>query len=251
MISQMRPSEDQRSSSATSLRPLGSDDLAKSPTNTYAFRAEASPSTKSTNDPSPLLGEGVGQNCPRGDNSEWLVTLFYSNYSGNCKALLQFIKNTNIMDKLSIKFVNIDNTTIKKIVLKKFTVVPSMVVIKNDEMSLYSGNNVFEWFNIFMSSLIPQRDISPPRRPSDALTADDLWSSRRQFRPKAGIGTADAALQHRGDNAPVGRIGSASSSTGLQPVEDVVGGSDVPRSTNEAPKTIMEIAAEISKAREN
>lgn len=45
-----------------------------------------------------------------------LVTMFYSNYSGNCKALLQLIKNSNLLDQLSIKFINIDNDDIKDVV---------------------------------------------------------------------------------------------------------------------------------------
>lgn len=126
-----------------------------------------------------------------------VVTIFYSNYSGNCKALLQFIKNTHIMDKLTLKFINIDNTDIKNIVLKKFTVVPSMVVLKNDEISLYSGNNVFEWFNIFTSSTVVEDEVhNDAHRASEGTTRCDP--------------------------------GAAAS-----------------------PKTIMEIAAEISKAREN
>ena len=82
-----------------------------------------------------------------------------------------------------------------------------MVVIKNDEMSLYSGDNVFEWFNIFMSSV-----------PTDQ-------------RP----------IEEDGQNP--------SDEKGEVPLTTVPGGDA--RSTNEAPKTIMEIAAEISKAREN
>ena len=48
-----------------------------------------------------------------------LVTIFYSNYSGNCKALFQYLKNSNLMNSLSIKFINIDNSSIKEEVLKK------------------------------------------------------------------------------------------------------------------------------------
>ncbi|ADO00444.1 hypothetical protein WIV_gp100 [Wiseana iridescent virus] len=80
-----------------------------------------------------------------------LVTMFYSNYSGNCKALLQLIKNSNLLDRLSIKFINIDNNDMRGVVLKKFSVVPSIVVIFQDEISLYTGNNAFEWFNMFTS----------------------------------------------------------------------------------------------------
>lgn len=83
--------------------------------------------------------------------SSTMVTIFYSNFSGNCKALFQYIKNFNLMDKLSIKFVNIDNSQMKDVVSKKFSVVPSIVVMVDDEISLYSGDNAFEWFNIFAS----------------------------------------------------------------------------------------------------
>jgi len=76
------------------------------------------------------------------------VTLFYSNYSANCKALIQRIKNLNLNSKLNIKYINIDNKNIRNIVTKKFDVVPTIVVLLNDEVSLYTGTNAFEWFNI-------------------------------------------------------------------------------------------------------
>jgi len=86
-----------------------------------------------------------------------LVTIFYSNYSGNCKALFQYLKNSNLMNSLSIKFINIDNSSIKEEVLKKIDVVPAIVVIDNDKASLYSGENVFEWFYQFHSTLVAQQ----------------------------------------------------------------------------------------------
>lgn len=76
-----------------------------------------------------------------------LVTVFYSNGSGNSKALLQQIKNSTLMDEISVKLINIDNVEIRKIVLKKFLVVPTIVVIQQNVISLYSGENAFEWFN--------------------------------------------------------------------------------------------------------
>jgi hypothetical protein len=85
-----------------------------------------------------------------------LVTIFYSNYSGNCKALFQYLKNSNLMNSLSIKFINIDNSSIKEEILKKIDVVPAIVVIDNDQASLYSGENVFEWFYQFHSTLVAQ-----------------------------------------------------------------------------------------------
>ena len=82
-----------------------------------------------------------------------IVTFFYSNFSGNCKALLQQIKNLNLDKHLSIKYINIDNDTIKQYILKKFSQVPTIVVILDEEISLYSGNNAFEWFNFFHQSM--------------------------------------------------------------------------------------------------
>lgn len=101
-----------------------------------------------------------GQGPNQDHRVDAIITIFYSNYSANSKALLQLIKNANLTQQLSIKFINIDNSTIKNIVLKKFSVVPSMVVILNDEMSLYSGDNVFEWFHIFMSTSVPSSGIT-------------------------------------------------------------------------------------------
>ncbi|CCV01827.1 hypothetical protein IIV22_150L [Invertebrate iridescent virus 22] len=79
-----------------------------------------------------------------------LVTVFYSNESGNSKALLQQINNFNLIEQLNIKFINIDNNEIRDIVIKKFLVVPAIVVIQHDEISLYTGENAFEWFNMFL-----------------------------------------------------------------------------------------------------
>jgi hypothetical protein len=36
----------------------------------------------------------------------------------------------------------------KNVITRKFSVVPSIVVIHEDEISLYVGDNAFEWFNI-------------------------------------------------------------------------------------------------------
>ena len=83
-----------------------------------------------------------------------LITIFYSNGSGNCKALLQYIKNLNY--NLSIKYVNIDNDIMKDVIMKKFTVVPAMTVVQNDEISLYTGENVFEWFNLLEASIMEE-----------------------------------------------------------------------------------------------
>ena len=91
-------------------------------------------------------------------SSSRLITIFYSNHSGNCKALLQYIKNMNLKSELSIKYVNIDNEIIKDVIMKKFTVVPAMTVVRNDEISLYTGENVFEWFNSFEASIMDQSD---------------------------------------------------------------------------------------------
>lgn len=88
------------------------------------------------------------------------VTLFYSNYSGNCKALLQRIKNLN--SKLSIKYINIDNKHIRNIVTKKFDVVPTIVVMLNDEISLYTGSNAFEWFNLIDNIMIGMQHTKLP-----------------------------------------------------------------------------------------
>lgn len=72
------------------------------------------------------------------------VTLFYSNTSPNCKALLQTIKNLRF--DFTLKFVNIDNERMKSLVLQKFSVVPTVVILDNDEISLYTGENAFDWF---------------------------------------------------------------------------------------------------------
>jgi hypothetical protein len=132
-----------------------------------------------------------------------LVTIFYSNYSGNCKALFQYLKNSNLMNSLSIKFVNIDNSSIKEEVLKKIDVVPAMVVIDNDQASLYSGENAFEWFYQFHSTFATQQSVES----NVNLHLQSVEESQ------------SSVVQNEPQNAKV--------------------------------KTIMEIAAEISKNREN
>ena len=79
-----------------------------------------------------------------------LVTIFYSDYSGNCKAFLQRVKNNKeIKDLSTIKYINIDNQAIRKIVTKKFSIVPAVTVIVGNMISLYVGQNAFEWFTEF------------------------------------------------------------------------------------------------------
>jgi hypothetical protein len=97
-----------------------------------------------------------------------LITLFYSNYSANCKALLQQIKNFNSSNKLPIKYVNIDNKNIRSIIIKKFDVVPAIVVLLNDEVSLYTGSNAFDWFN--------QIDTLDTQPSNERLRSDGPWN---------------------------------------------------------------------------
>ena len=102
--------------------------------------------------------------------NDTFITVFYSNYSGNCKALLQQINNSNIMDKLSIKFMNIDNNVIRNVITKKFSVVPTIVVLSNDEISLYTGDNAFEWFNIFVQQQVDHvQQVETTQRTEDTI----------------------------------------------------------------------------------
>ena len=89
------------------------------------------------------------------------LTIFYSNYSGNCKALLQYIQNLNLMDKLAIKFINIDSDNVRKLIMHKFNQVPAMVATTGDEVSLFVGKDVFEWFNIFEEESAKVADAIP------------------------------------------------------------------------------------------
>ena len=90
------------------------------------------------------------------------VTLFYSNTSPNCKALLQTIKNLRF--GFTLKFVNIDNERMKSLVLQKFSVVPTVVILDKDEISLYTGENAFDWFaQLNNDSEGSENDESVPR----------------------------------------------------------------------------------------
>jgi hypothetical protein len=121
-------------------------------------------------------------------NTSPIVTVFYSNYSGNCKALLQSIKSSNIMDNLSIKFINIDNNVMKDVISKKFSVVPTIVVLLADEISLYTGNNAFEWFNMFSSSLIEDKSSN-----NNNNTTTDIIPAVSESSPSSSRQTQDTS----------------------------------------------------------
>jgi len=91
------------------------------------------------------------------------VTVFYSAYSGNSKALLQFLKHSNLSSIITIKYINIDNDTMREIVSQKISVVPAIVVHLGDQISLYSGENAFEWFNLYTESI--KADIHQTEKP--------------------------------------------------------------------------------------
>lgn len=156
------------------------------------------------------------------ENIKVVVTIFYSNYSGNCKALLQRINNSNLMDKLSLKFINVDNDIMKSIITRKFSVVPAIVVMIEDEISLYTGDNVFEWFNIFSSSH-QSNEVEQPL--TETMSEKD---PRIKF-------NHDFENQSVVDNRP--KISTQQDN----PTE--------PTSCSKS-KSILDIAAEISKARE-
>jgi hypothetical protein len=111
------------------------------------------------------------------------------------------------MDKLSIKFINIDNNSMKRIVRKKFSVVPSIVVILEDEISLYTGENAFEWFNIFASNVLRSESEASSRWSESE--ASSRWSE------------------------------SEASSRSESEADEKI------------PKSILELASELSKARES
>lgn len=182
------------------------------------------------------------------ENIKVTVTIFYSNYSGNCKALLQRINNSNLMDKLSLKFINVDNDIMKSIITRKFSVVPAIVVMIEDEISLYTGDNVFEWFNIFSSSHqanevkqpltlspavgdhIPKRYGSSDHKSLGNLPGKELTETMSEKNPHI-------KFNHDFENQSVVKITTQQGN----PTE--------PTSYSKS-KSILDIAAEISKARE-
>jgi hypothetical protein len=176
-----------------------------------------------------------------------LVTVFYSNSSGNSKALLQFINNSKLMDKLSIKFINIDNNEMKNIIKKKFSVVPSIVVIQGDEISLYVGDNAFEWFNIFMSTQ------SSPTFPSHPTPLPGVGTKPKAMGQGDGVRSRPtlkgegrgANQQSKPETEQLSEIATSSS------LWDAMSSSLTPIITQpKSPKSILEIAKELSMARE-
>jgi hypothetical protein len=117
------------------------------------------------------------------------------------------------MDKLSIKFINIDNNSMKRIVRKKFSVVPSIVVILEDEISLYTGENAFEWFNIFASNVLRSESEASSRSESEASSRSESEASSR----------SESEASSRSESEADEKI----------------------------PKSILELASELSKARES
>ena len=137
------------------------------------------------------------------------VTLFYSNESGNCKALIQFLNSVNIMDKLTIKFINIDNKPMRSVVMKKITSVPAITVLNGNQLSLYSGENVFEWFNLYLEIISKKEKES-----INSTKTDQIEHSSVKF------------------NEPLPQSNDTHVSSTTK-------------------KSILEIASELSKAREN
>lgn len=79
------------------------------------------------------------------------VTLFYSDYSGNCRAFMQILHNpTNRLERLvNVRCVNVDNQAMRTKILKKFFQVPAVVVVYAKTVSLYLGENAFDWLEQF------------------------------------------------------------------------------------------------------
>lgn len=100
------------------------------------------------------------------------VTLFYSNTSPNCKALLQTIKNLRF--DFTLKFVNIDNERMKSLVLQKFSVVPTVVILDKDEISLYTGENAFDWFAQLESDESVSGEVKPQATPEETRSTKSL-----------------------------------------------------------------------------
>ena len=116
-----------------------------------------------------------------------IVTVFYSNYSSNSKALLQFLKQLNLSSIITIKYINIDNSAIKSVVSRKVSVVPAIVVLLGDKISLYSGENAFEWFNLYMETMeeevvptVVEKKLEKPKTKSVMELAKELSQAREQ-----------------------------------------------------------------------
>lgn len=153
-----------------------------------------------------------------------ILTLYYSNYSGNCKALLQYLKTIKITNHIPIKFINIDNSEIKKAVERKFMSVPALIVIENENISLYTGENVFEWFSSEIASLNPPETVG--------LGSESPEPVQREGPREA----SDAQKELEAENINVMK----------RPIEV-----PIENKSSETRKTATELAAEISKDREH
>lgn len=94
-----------------------------------------------------------------------ILTVFYSKHSGNCKALLQYLRANPIK---GIKYINIDVPDLRNLAQRKFSVVPALVVLRGDTISLFTGENVFEWFAAFNEQSHPPTPTYAPRNTTPA-----------------------------------------------------------------------------------
>lgn len=99
------------------------------------------------------------------DERPLTITVFYSDYSGNCKALLQILNNpSNGLRHLgNLRYVNVDSREMRNKILKKFFQVPAIAVVYSKTMSLYLGGNAFDWVERFeQQSGVPEENPTPP-----------------------------------------------------------------------------------------
>ena len=96
-----------------------------------------------------------------------MIILLYSKYSNFSKYFISTMNQSNIMNKLPIKFLCVDNEKLRKRILTskqiKIHNIPCILVVqKNGVVDKYEGTDCFLWLEDMVQKLIPKVPIEQP-----------------------------------------------------------------------------------------
>lgn len=128
-----------------------------------------------------------------------ILTVFYSKHSGNCKALLQYLKTLQYCNIKGIKYINIDVPELRSLAQRKFSTVPALVVLHGDNISLFTGENVFEWFaeRERQIPLPPLADTNPVSLPAKSIQEMAAEMMKEREHEECAQSTGSKTLQRK------------------------------------------------------
>lgn len=104
------------------------------------------------------------------------ITIFFSNFDGDCKRLSDLIRNGNNSLSKIIKPVCIDYKEIHDIITTstniKISTVPTLLVENNNQIELYEGNESFEYIEQVIENI--NSENSKPQK-NEKTDISDLW----------------------------------------------------------------------------